>query len=56
MHGGEEFAHQCIETTVAAECDDLTRAVQRLDAVGLAQGGTDGASLLAVAARFYGCC
>src|SRR5262249_17744600 len=28
---------------VAAECDDLTRTVERLDAVGLAKGGADGA-------------
>ena len=41
MHGGQEFAHQHVEAAVAAERDDLARAVQRLDAVGLAERGAD---------------
>ena len=39
MHGGKEFAHQHVETAVAAKRDDLARTVERLDAVGLAKGG-----------------
>src|ERR1700679_3407908 len=41
MHGGEEFAHQHVETAIAAERDDLARAVERLYAVSLAKGGAD---------------
>src|SRR6516225_10832935 len=43
LHGGEEFAHQHVETAVATECDNLARTVERLDAIGLAKGGADGA-------------
>jgi hypothetical protein len=41
LHGGEELAHQHVETAVAAERDDLARTVERLDAVGLAERGPD---------------
>src|ERR1700738_1874588 len=43
LHGGEEFADQHVETAVAAECDNLARTVERLDTIGLAKGGADGA-------------
>ena len=39
LHGGEEFAHQHVETAVAAKRDDLARTVERLDAVGLTERG-----------------
>src|SRR5271169_2665180 len=43
LHGSEEFAHQHVETAVAAKRDDLARTVERLDAVGLAKRGADSA-------------
>src|SRR5580693_3580186 len=42
LRSGKEFAYRHIETTVAAKRDDLARTVERLDAIGLAQGSTDG--------------
>jgi hypothetical protein len=36
VHGGEEFAHQHVEAAVAAQGNDLPRAIERLDALGLA--------------------
>jgi hypothetical protein len=36
LHGGEELAHEHVEAAVAAQCNDLARAIERLDAVGLA--------------------
>src|ERR1700728_5301353 len=43
LDGGEEFAHQHVETAVAAERDHLARTVERLNAVGLTKRGADGA-------------
>src|ERR1700677_3749564 len=43
LDGGEEFAHQHVETAVAAERDHLARTVERLDAIGLTKRGADGA-------------
>ena len=43
LRGGEEFAHQHVETAVPAKRYDLSRTVQRLDAVGLAKRGAHGA-------------
>jgi hypothetical protein len=42
MHGSEKFAHQHVEPTITAECGDLTRTIERLNAVGLAKRGANG--------------
>ena len=42
VHGGQEFAHQHVETAVAAERDDLARTVERLDAIGLTKRCSNG--------------
>src|SRR5262245_18711362 len=41
MHSRQELAHQHVEAAVAAKGDDLTRAVEHLDAVGLAECSSD---------------
>ncbi len=42
VHGGQELAHQHVEAAIAAERYHLARAVEGLDAVGLAERGPDG--------------
>jgi len=37
MHRGQKFAHQHIESAIAAERNNLARAIQRLYAVGLSK-------------------
>jgi hypothetical protein len=39
----EELAHQHVEAAVAGQRDDLTRPIERLDAVGLTKGRPHGA-------------
>ena len=41
MHGGQELAHQHVEAAVAGKRNDLTRAIERLDAVGLTERRSD---------------
>jgi hypothetical protein len=41
VHGRQELAHKHVEAAVAAKCNDLARAIERLDAVGLTERRSD---------------
>ena len=42
VHRGHKFAHQHVEAAIAAQRDDLARAIEGLDPVGLTERRSDG--------------